>query len=64
MKKAIYTVFIVGILAMLACSKEQQQETAQDMSHKAELEKAEQVQGIVDDKTAKDSQQATEESDE
>jgi protein involved in sex pheromone biosynthesis len=63
MKKAIYTVFIAGILAISACSKEEQQQTAKDISHKEELEKAEKVQGIVDDKTAKDSNQTKDETD-
>lgn len=63
MKKAIYTIFIVGILAISACSKEEQQQTAKDISHKGELEKAEKVQGIVDDKTAKDSNQTKDETD-
>jgi len=64
MKKSIYTVVLVGILATLfACSDEGQQQAAKDISHQKELEKAEKVQGIVDDKTTKDSQQPTEESD-
>lgn len=63
MKKVIYAVFLVGIIAISACSKEQQQEAAKDISHKEELEKAEKVQGIVDDKTAKESNQTKDETD-
>ncbi|BAP57043.1 hypothetical protein THII_2746 [Thioploca ingrica] len=63
MKKAIYAVFLVGIIAISACSKEEQQQAAKDISHKGELEKAEKVQGIVDNKAAKDSKKTKEETD-
>ncbi len=66
MKKSIYILVLLGILTttLLACSNEEQQHTAKEISHQNELEKAEQVQGVVDEKTAKDSQEIKKESDE
>ena len=43
MEKGIYTIFLVGILALSACSNEEQQQAAEKISHKEELDKAEQV---------------------
>jgi protein involved in sex pheromone biosynthesis len=65
MKKIIYTISLLGLLTTLsACSNEEQQQAAKEISHQNELEKAEQVQGIVDEKTAKDSQEIKKESNE
>ena len=66
MKQSIYTLLLLGILTsmLLACSNEEQQHAAKEISHQNELEKAEQVQEIVDEKTAKDSQEIKKESDE
>ncbi len=64
MKKSIYTICLLGILTTLsACSNEEQQQAAKQISHREELEKAEQVQGIVDEKTAQE-RQTTEETSE
>ena len=66
MKKTIYTIFILGILTttLLACSNEEQQQAAKQISHQNELEKAEKVQETVDEKTAKDNQEIKKESNE
>lgn len=42
------------VLLLSACSEQEQQETARDMSQRDALEKAEQVQRLIDEKAAAD----------
>ncbi|OQW91405.1 MAG: hypothetical protein BWK79_16960 [Beggiatoa sp. IS2] len=62
MKRNICVILLlITTTLFVACSESEQQKAAQDMSHQQELEKAKQVQNIVNDKVAKESQEVKKE---